>query len=249
LQFSGSLGKPASRNQREDNPFTKGTEVSSEYLESLQAAATSYTTGDAELDESCPAQVDGPHDTVAAALRSQLDRVLEELWSFADNETAFTGDSVAMAQLAMRLCRLYPQSEPPAQRIALSTRVLELYDREATIERERVRMTRREAELLHYLLSHRERVVSRYELMEHVWGKRLSGAAARTVDIHVHRLRSKLGREFAERVETIRHVGYRFSSDPIAPRAPRKSQRRDPLQLPGTPAWPDREHASEHGAS
>lgn len=223
--------------------------MSSEYLESLQAAATSYTSGNAELDERCLAQADGPHDDVAAALRSQLDRVLEELWSFAAEESALTGDSVAMAQLAMRLCRLYPQAEPPTQRIALSTRVLELYDREATIARERVRMTRREAELLHYLLSHRERVVSRYELMEHVWGKRLNGAAARTVDIHVHRLRAKLGREFAERVETIRHVGYRFSSDPIAPRPPRKNHRRAALQLASRPAWPATEHAGEHGAS
>jgi DNA-binding winged helix-turn-helix (wHTH) protein len=222
--------------------------VSSEFLESLQAAATSYTpSDDVGLDESCLAQADGSNDAITAALRGQLDRVLEELWSFADDDAAFTGDSVAMAQLAMRLCRLYPQSEPPAQRIALRTRVLELYDREAQIARERVRMTRREAELLHYLLSHRERVVSRYELMEHVWGKRLTGAAARTVDIHVHRLRSKLGREFAERVETIRHVGYRFSSQPIAPRPPRRSSGQKPLQLAGKSAWSERDHSSEQG--
>lgn len=227
-------------------PITKGIEVSSEFLESLHAAATSYTPSDESgLDERCPAETDGTHDAITLALRAQLDRVLEELWSFAEDDTAFTGDSVAMAQLAMRLCRLYPQSEPPAQRIPLRTRVLELYEREAQIARERVRMTRRESELLHYLLSHRERVVSRYELMEHVWGKRLTGAAARTVDIHVHRLRAKLGREFAERVETIRHVGYRFSSQPIAPRPPRKSKGTKPLQLAGKAAWPERDHASE----
>lgn len=223
--------------------------MSSEFLESLEAAATTYTpSNESGLDESCPAQADGPDDAIAAALRAQLDRVLEELWSFADEDAAFTGDSVAMAQLAMRLCRLYPQSEPPTQRIALRTRVLELYDREAQVSRERVRMTRRESELLHYLLSHRERVVSRYELMEHVWGKRLTGAAARTVDIHVHRLRTKLGREFAERVETIRHVGYRFSSQPIAPRPPRRSQSQK-LQLSSKPSWPEREHAAEQASS
>jgi DNA-binding winged helix-turn-helix (wHTH) protein len=225
--------------------------VSSEYLESLQATADSYTArdvhDDAVLDEQCPAQADASEDALTTALRVQLDRVLQELWSFADDEVALTGDSVAMAQLAMRLCKLYPQSEPPAQRVELSTRVLELYDRDAQIARERVRMTRREAELLHYLLSHRERVVSRYELMENVWGKRLTGAAARTVDIHVHRLRSKLGREFAERVETIRHVGYRFSSQPLAPRPARKPQKRQPLSLP-TSSWPSRELASEQGA-
>ena len=211
--------------------------MSSEFLE-----ATSYTPSDEEIH---PTQAEAPNDAMDEALRAQLDRVLEELWSFAADDTSVTGDSVAMAQLAMRLCRLYPQPEAPAQRIALRTRVLELYDREAKISRERVRMTRRESELLHYLLSHRERVVSRYELMEHVWGKRLTGAAARTVDIHVHRLRSKLGREFAERVETIRHVGYRFSSQPIAPRAPRRSQRQKPLQLSANQAtWSEDSHSS-----
>lgn len=153
-------------------------------------------------------------DAVSAALRAQLDRVLDELWAIGDDDRTSTGISVTIAKLAMRLCRLYPAGAAPTQCVALQTCTLELYDREAKLEHERVPMTRREAALLHYLLMNRERVVSRGELMRKVWGKWLDGPAARTVDIHVHRLRSKLGQEFAERVETIRHVGYRFSSQP-----------------------------------
>jgi DNA-binding winged helix-turn-helix (wHTH) protein len=155
-----------------------------------------------------------PHEVVTTALRQQLDQVLEELWSFADDSTAVSGDSIVVAKLAMRLCRLYPESGSPAQRVALRTCDMELYEREAKVACDRVHMTRLEAALLHYLLSNRERILSREELMQHVWGRRLSGAASRTVDIHVHRLRAKLGQEFAERVETVRHAGYRFSSRP-----------------------------------
>lgn len=153
---------------------------------------------------------------VSAALCAQLDQVLEALWSLADERTTFTRDSLTTAQLAMRICSLYPRCAQPIERVALGTGTLELYPREVQLDRERVRMTRRESALLQYLLSHRERIISRHELMERVWGKRLTGAAARTVDIHIHRLRSKLGPEFAERVETIRHLGYRFSSNPMA---------------------------------
>jgi DNA-binding response OmpR family regulator len=160
-------------------------------------------------------------DTVAAALGAQLDRVLEILWSFEQDGTTFTRHSRTMAQLAMHICCLYPQSTMPMQHVALTTSMLELYPREVRLARERVSMTRRESELLHYLLRHRERVIPRDELMERVWGKRLNGAAARTVDIHIHRLRTKLGNEFAERLETIRGLGYRFSVDPIIQRKSR----------------------------
>ena len=201
--------------------------MSSEHINNLHVVRTSYGSDAAEPAECCPPialaadDVDDPQDEqdeIATALCSQLDRVLNELWSFANDQTAFAPDSVALAQLALRLCCLYPQPAPAVkQRVALGERVLELNGRDALLERSRVRMTRREAELLHYLLSHRERIVSREELMEEVWQKHLTGAAARTVDIHVHRLRRKLGREFAERLETVRNVGYKFSLVPVAP--------------------------------
>lgn len=193
--------------------------MSSDYINNLHVVRSSYGSDAAEPAESCPPIALVQEDEIASALCSQLDRVLHELWSFGtDQAAAFAADSVPLAQLALRLCCLYPQPEPAVkQRVALGERVLELKGRDALLERSRVRMTRRETELLHYLLSHRERIVSREELMVQVWQKHLTGAAARTVDIHVHRLRRKLGREFAERLETVRNVGYKFSLVPVAP--------------------------------
>lgn len=195
--------------------------MSSDHINNLHVVRNSYGSDAAEPAESCPPialATAAADDEVSTALCSQLDRVLDELWSFANDQNAFAADSVALAQLALRLCCLYPQPAPAVkQRVALGERVLELNGRDALLERARVRMTRREAELLHYLLSHRERIVSREELMEEVWQKHLTGPAARTVDIHVHRLRRKLGREFAERLETVRNIGYKFSLVPVAP--------------------------------
>jgi len=71
-----------------------------------------------------------------------------------------------------------------------------------------VRLTRREFELLRYLVQNRNRVVSRDRLLERVWGyDRL--VETRSVDVHVGRLRSKL-RDAGSQIETIIGLGYRF---------------------------------------
>jgi DNA-binding response OmpR family regulator len=71
-----------------------------------------------------------------------------------------------------------------------------------------VRLTRREFELLRYLVQNRNRVVSRDRLLERVWGyDRL--VDTRSVDVHVGRLRSKL-QSAAGQIETVIGLGYRF---------------------------------------
>ncbi len=71
-----------------------------------------------------------------------------------------------------------------------------------------VRLTRREFELLHYLVRNKNRVVSRDRLLERVWGyERL--VETRSVDVHVGRLRSKL-RSAGRQIETVVGLGYRF---------------------------------------
>jgi DNA-binding response OmpR family regulator len=71
-----------------------------------------------------------------------------------------------------------------------------------------VRLTRREFELLRYLVQHRHRVVSRDRLLESVWGYDRD-VETRSVDVHVGRLRSKL-REAGRQIETVIGLGYRF---------------------------------------
>ena len=71
-----------------------------------------------------------------------------------------------------------------------------------------VRLTRREFELLRYLVQNKNRVVSRDRLLERVWGyDRL--VETRSVDVHVGRLRSKL-RTAGRQIETVVGLGYRF---------------------------------------
>src|SRR3954452_25105331 len=71
-----------------------------------------------------------------------------------------------------------------------------------------VRLTRREFELLHYLVQNKNRVISRDRLLERVWGyERL--VETRSVDVHVGRLRTKL-RTAGQQIETVIGLGYRF---------------------------------------
>jgi DNA-binding response OmpR family regulator len=77
-----------------------------------------------------------------------------------------------------------------------------------TVDGEPIRLTRREFELLRYLVENRNRVLSRDRLLERVWGyDRL--IETRSVDVHVGRLRSKLGAA-GRQIETVVGLGYRF---------------------------------------
>jgi two-component system alkaline phosphatase synthesis response regulator PhoP len=76
------------------------------------------------------------------------------------------------------------------------------------VDSETIRLTRREFELLRYLVQNKNRVVSRDRLLERVWGYDRS-VETRSVDVHVGRLRSKLG-DASRQIETVIGLGYRF---------------------------------------
>jgi len=71
-----------------------------------------------------------------------------------------------------------------------------------------IRLTRREFELLRYLVANRNRVLSRDRLLERVWGYD-QAIETRSVDVHVGRLRAKLGAA-GQQIETVVGLGYRF---------------------------------------
>jgi len=73
-------------------------------------------------------------------------------------------------------------------------------------------LTFKEFELLKYLAQHPGRVFSRSQLLQEIWGYDYFGGT-RTVDVHIRRLRSKLGPEFESVIDTVRNVGYRFSTN------------------------------------
>jgi len=76
-----------------------------------------------------------------------------------------------------------------------------------------VELTYKEYELLRFLATHPDRVFTREALLNHVWGYEFYGGA-RTVDVHVRRLRSKLEDADHSFIETVRNVGYRFKVSP-----------------------------------
>jgi DNA-binding response OmpR family regulator len=80
---------------------------------------------------------------------------------------------------------------------------------QATLASEPIDLTFMEYELLRFLVQNPIRVWSREQLLSKVWGYEYYGGA-RTVDVHIRRLRSKLGEERASWITTVRSVGYRF---------------------------------------
>ncbi len=80
---------------------------------------------------------------------------------------------------------------------------------QATLASVPIDLTFMEYELLRFLVENPVRVWSREQLLSKVWGYDYYGGA-RTVDVHIRRLRSKLGEERASWITTVRSVGYRF---------------------------------------
>ncbi len=87
--------------------------------------------------------------------------------------------------------------------------VLNLETYQAAIAKRPLDLTYMEYELLKFLAQHPGKVFTREALLNRVWGYEYYGGA-RTVDVHVRRLRAKLGEEYANLIQTVRSVGYRF---------------------------------------
>ncbi|HEX4822569.1 MAG TPA: response regulator transcription factor [Acidimicrobiales bacterium] len=87
--------------------------------------------------------------------------------------------------------------------------VLNLETYQAACAAKPLDLTYMEYELLKFLASHPGKVFTRETLLSRVWGYEYYGGA-RTVDVHIRRLRAKLGEEHANLIQTVRSVGYRF---------------------------------------
>ena len=87
--------------------------------------------------------------------------------------------------------------------------VLNLETYQASLAGRPLDLTYMEYELLKFLATHPGKVFTRETLLSRVWGYEYYGGA-RTVDVHIRRLRAKLGEEQANLISTVRSVGYRF---------------------------------------
>jgi DNA-binding response OmpR family regulator len=89
---------------------------------------------------------------------------------------------------------------------------LDLANYRVTVDGEPVVMTFKEYELLRFLAMNAGRVFTREQLLNRVWGYDYFGGA-RTVDVHIRRIRSKIEVRGHSFVETVRNVGYRMKSE------------------------------------
>jgi DNA-binding response OmpR family regulator len=100
------------------------------------------------------------------------------------------------------------------ERLKMGALVIDRAAHEVSVDGRRVILTAKEFSLLAFLATNRGRVFSREALLARVWGARYEGGA-RTVDIHVRRLRAKLGEAFP--LETLRGAGYKLRAPSHSP--------------------------------
>ena len=118
-------------------------------------------------------------------------------------------------ELEARLRHLfsYTVSAPRAELVDYGELVLNLETYQASVDGRPLDLTYMEYELLKFLVQNPGKVFTREMLLSRVWGYDYYGGA-RTVDVHIRRLRAKLGEEHANLIQTVRSVGYRFGQSP-----------------------------------
>jgi DNA-binding response OmpR family regulator len=102
-------------------------------------------------------------------------------------------------------------ADAPVEAIAQGNLVINPVAYTAKLHGQTLDLTYKEFELLRYLAAHPGRVFTRTQLLQEVWGYDYYGGT-RTVDVHVRRLRAKLGPENDQLIGTVRNVGYRFDA-------------------------------------
>ncbi|RUO75683.1 phosphate regulon transcriptional regulator PhoB [Pseudidiomarina taiwanensis] len=117
-------------------------------------------------------------------------------------------------ELMARMRAVFRRVAPTAldEPLEISGLRLDPVSRRVTAYNDELEMGPTEFKLLHFFMTHTERVYSREQLLDHVWGTNVY-VEDRTVDVHIRRLRKALALHDHDRlVQTVRGVGYRFSA-------------------------------------
>jgi DNA-binding response OmpR family regulator len=133
-------------------------------------------------------------------------------WGMDDVLLHTCGPAELEARIKLAIGRLLAQREaadPEAHVIRSGEVIVDDATYTAKIGKRHLDLTFKEFELLKFLAQHPGRVFSRQQLLQEVWGYDYFGGT-RTVDVHVRRLRAKLGPDNETLIGTVRNVGYRF---------------------------------------
>jgi DNA-binding response OmpR family regulator len=128
-------------------------------------------------------------------------------WDEVADELLTPGTPAAEIRLRLAMLRRRTGAGDSAA-VRLGPLTLDVDAYRATVQGRSLDLTFKEFELLRYLAERPGRVFTRPSLLREVWGYAFYGGT-RTVDVHIRRLRAKLGPEFESLIETVRGVGYR----------------------------------------
>ena len=134
-------------------------------------------------------------------------------WGVDDVLLETAGPAEVEARLRLSVGRLQAAGEDGPNEITTGELVIDEATYTAKIRGRLLDLTFKEFELLKFLAQHPGRVFTRAQLLQEVWGYDYFGGT-RTVDVHVRRLRAKLGAEHEQLIGTVRNVGYRFVVPP-----------------------------------
>jgi DNA-binding response OmpR family regulator len=149
-----------------------------------------------DLDQAVP--------TVVVVERRDLERFP---WETLADDLLYPG--APQAEIRVRVAMLRRRAGGSTETVVrLGPLVLDVDSYAVTVAGRALDLTYKEFELLRFLAEHPGRVFTRPTLLREVWGYDFYGGT-RTVDVHVRRLRAKLGPEHESLVETVRGVGYR----------------------------------------
>lgn len=134
-------------------------------------------------------------------------------WAITDVLLDSAGPAEVEARLRLARARR-PQGDPEEDGpITTGDLMIDEHAYTARLRGATLDLTYKEFELLKYLAQHPGRVFTRAQLLQEVWGYDYFGGT-RTIDVHVRRLRAKLGADHEALIGTVRNVGYRFVPEP-----------------------------------
>ncbi len=154
-------------------------------------------------------------------------------WGMDDVLLATAGPAEVEARLRLALGRLAASRAPDEEAHLIRSGEVTVDDASYTAKLggRPLDLTFKEFELLKFLAQHPGRVFTRQQLVQEVWGYDYFGGT-RTVDVHVRRLRAKLGPENEGLIGTVRNVGYRF----VVPTVPERTETSDGVTAEQDPA-------------
>lgn len=151
--------------------------------------------------------VDGMGVPVLAVVSEGSMSLIGPDWGVRDLVLASAGPVELAARI--RLLPGHPTGDPGRGLISVGDLIIEEDTYTARFRGRPLELTYKEFELLKFLASHPGRVFTREQLVTEVWGYDFFGGT-RTVDVHVRRLRAKLGSEHEALIGTVRNVGYKM---------------------------------------